>query len=417
MDKIKGYIDHLIFRNSDNGYTVMVVNHEGEELTCVGTFPVITEGELIEATGYYTEHAVYGTQFQIQKLEIKDPEDTAAIERYLGSGVIKGIGIALAARIVRKFKEDTFRIMEEEPERLAEVKGISEKKAREISEQVSEKRDMRKAMIFLQQYGISNTLGAKIYKQYGARLYAVIQDNPYQMADDINGVGFQIADEIASKVGIHTDSDFRVRSGILHVLTRISLEGHVYLPKMELLARTVELLGVSQELVEKHIMDLAVERRLILKEQEKQICVYGINAYYTELNTAKMLHDLNISCKIDEKKISRRMDKLGKHSGYELDELQKEAVVTAAGHGLLVLTGGPGTGKTTTINAMIDYFDSEGLEVRLAAPTGRAAKRMQEATGCEAQTIHRMLEISGAADEEEDQNSLNETKRIRWRQM
>lgn len=401
MDKIKGYIDHLIFRNSDNGYTVMVVNHEGEELTCVGTFPVITEGELIEATGHYTEHAVYGTQFQIQKLEIKDPEDTAAIERYLGSGVIKGIGIALAARIVRKFKEDTFRIMEEEPERLAEVKGISEKKAREISEQVSEKRDMRKAMIFLQQYGISNTLGAKIYKQYGARLYAVIQDNPYQMADDINGVGFQIADEIASKVGIHTDSDFRVRSGILHVLTRISLEGHVYLPKMELLARTVELLGVSQELVEKHIMDLAVERRLILKEQEKQICVYGINAYYTELNTAKMLHDLNISCKIDEKKISRRMDKLGKHSGYELDELQKEAVVTAAGHGLLVLTGGPGTGKTTTINAMIDYFDSEGLEVRLAAPTGRAAKRMQEATGCEAQTIHRMLEISGAADEEE----------------
>ena len=401
MDKIKGYIDHLIFRNSDNGYTVMVVNHEGEELTCVGTFPVITEGELIEATGHYTEHAVYGTQFQIQKLEIKDPEDTAAIERYLGSGVIKGIGIALAARIVRKFKEDTFRIMEEEPERLAEVKGISEKKAREISEQVSEKRDMRKAMIFLQQYGISNTLGAKIYKQYGAKLYAVIQDNPYQMADDINGVGFQIADEIASKVGIHTDSDFRVRSGILHVLTRISLEGHVYLPKMELLARTVELLGVSRELVEKHIMDLAVERRLILKEQERQICVYGINAYYTELNTAKMLHDLNISCKIDEKKISRRMDKLGKHSGYELDELQKEAVVTAAGHGLLVLTGGPGTGKTTTINAMIDYFDSEGLEVRLAAPTGRAAKRMQEATGCEAQTIHRMLEISGAVDEEE----------------
>ena len=398
MDKIKGYIDHLIFRNSDNGYTVMVVNHEGEELTCVGTFPVITEGELIEATGYYTEHAVYGTQFQIQKLEIKDPEDTAAIERYLGSGVIKGIGIALAARIVRKFKEDTFRIMEEEPERLAEVKGISEKKAREISEQVSEKRDMRKAMIFLQQYGISNTLGAKIYKQYGARLYAVIQDNPYQMADDINGVGFQIADEIASKVGIHTDSDFRVRSGILHVLTRISLEGHVYLPKMELLARTVELLGVSQELVEKHIMDLAVERRLILKEQEKQICVYGINAYYTELNTAKMLHDLNISCKIDEKKISRRMDKLGKHSGYELDELQKEAVVTAAGHGLLVLTGGPGTGKTTTINTIIRYFESEGMDIALAAPTGRAAKRMSDTTGYEARTIHRMLELNGGMD-------------------
>ena len=167
MDKIKGYIDHLIFRNSDNGYTVMVVNHEGEELTCVGTFPVITEGELIEATGHYTEHAVYGTQFQIQKLEIKDPEDTAAIERYLGSGVIKGIGIALAARIVRKFKEDTFRIMEEEPERLAEIKGISDRKAREICVQVEEKKDLRQAMIYLQKYGISIHLAVKIYQKYG----------------------------------------------------------------------------------------------------------------------------------------------------------------------------------------------------------------------------------------------------------
>ena len=401
MDIIKGYIDHLIFRNSDNGYTVMVVNHDGEELTCVGSFPVITEGETIEASGHYTEHATYGKQFQIQKLEVKTPEDTAAIERYLGSGAIKGIGIALAARIVRRFKEDTFRIMEEEPERLSEIRGISERKAMEISEQVSEKRDMRKAMLFLQQYGISNTLGSRIYKQYGTRMYGVIENNPYQMAEDISGIGFQIADEIAAKAGIHTDSDFRVRSGILYILTQISQEGHVYLPKTELIIRTVELLGVSQNLVEKHIMDLAVDRKLMLKENQEEVCVYSMSAYYTELNTAKMLHDLNISCETEEKKIEKKIEKLGKKYGYELDELQKQAVVTAAGHGLLILTGGPGTGKTTTINAIIDYFEAEGLEVRLAAPTGRAAKRMKEATGCEAQTVHRLLEISGGPDDEE----------------
>ena len=401
MDIIKGYIDHLIFRNSDNGYTVMVVNHDGEELTCVGSFPVITEGETIEASGHYTEHATYGKQFQIQKLEVKTPEDTAAIERYLGSGAIKGIGIALAARIVRRFKEDTFRIMEEEPERLSEIRGISERKAMEISEQVSEKRDMRKAMLFLQQYGISNTLGARIYKQYGTRMYGVIENNPYQMAEDISGIGFQIADEIAAKAGIHTDSDIRVRSGILYILTQISQEGHVYLPKTELIIRTVELLGVSQNLVEKHIMDLAVDRKLMLKENQEEVCVYSMSAYYTELNTAKMLHDLNISCETEEKKIEKKIEKLGKKYGYELDELQKQAVVTAAGHGLLILTGGPGTGKTTTINAIIDYFEAEGLEVRLAAPTGRAAKRMKEATGCEAQTVHRLLEISGGPDDEE----------------
>ena len=344
---------------------------------------------------------------------MKDPEDTAAIERYLGSGAIKGIGIALAARIVRRFKEDTFRIMEEEPERLAEIKGISERKAMEISEQVSEKRDMRKAMIFLQKYGISNTLGARIYKQYGARMYAVIESNPYQMAEDIQGVGFQIADEIAAKVGIHTDSDFRVRSGILYVLTQISMEGHVYLPQEELIQRTSGILGVSSELVQKHIMDLAVDRKLMLKENQDGVCVYSISAYYTELNTAKMLHDLNISCETDEKRVKKKIEKLAKTSGYELDELQKEAIVTAAGHGLLILTGGPGTGKTTTINAMIDYFESEGMEVRLAAPTGRAAKRMKEATGCEAQTIHRLLETMRKIY----QSSLTGTSRILWKQM
>ncbi|MEE0419990.1 MAG: ATP-dependent RecD-like DNA helicase [Lachnospiraceae bacterium] len=402
MDKIQGYVDHIIYRNSDNGYTVMVMVCGGKEITCVGSLQYIGDGELVEAEGSYTEHSTYGKQFQINTYEIKAPEDAVSIERYLGSGAIKGIGVALAARIVRRFGEDTFRIIEEEPERLVEIKGISERKAREIAEQVEGKRDMRKAMIFLQQYGITGTLGAKIYEQYRENIYQVIKENPYRMADDINGIGFRIADEIASRAGIHTDSDFRVRSGIQYVLQQASMEGHVYLPGNLLTERTVELLGVSRECVEKHLMDLAVDRKLILKEAETEVlCVYSTQAYYLELNAAKMLHDLNVSCEVSESAILTRLAKIEQDTDTELDELQKQAVIEAAGHGVLVITGGPGTGKTTTINALIDYFESDGLNIRLAAPTGRAAKRMTEATGYEAQTIHRLLEVSGGPDDRE----------------
>ena len=400
MEKIQGFVDHIIYRNNENGYTVMVLICDEEEVTCVGTLHYIGDGEAIEAEGDYAEHSTYGRQFQIASYEIKAPEDVMSIERYLGSGAIKGIGVALAARIVRRFKADTFRIIEEEPERLAEIKGISERKAREIAEQVEEKRDMRKAMIFLQQYGISTSLGVKIYNTYGPNIYQVVKENPYRMADDINGVGFRIADEIAGRVGIHTDSDFRIRSGIQYVLIQASSEGHVYLPQKLLAERTVELLGVSGESIEKHLMDLAVDRKIIIKEKAESVCIYSTTAYYLELNAAKMLHDLNISCEVSESAILTKVAKIEEENATQLDEMQKSAVVEAAGHGLLVITGGPGTGKTTTINALIDYFESEGLELRLAAPTGRAAKRMTEATGYEAQTIHRLLEVNGGPDNE-----------------
>ncbi|HIQ97616.1 MAG TPA: ATP-dependent RecD-like DNA helicase [Candidatus Limivivens merdigallinarum] len=406
MERLEGYVDHIIYRNQDNGYTVMNVVSDGEEITCVGTLHYIGEGELFEASGHYTEHVTYGRQFQIEGLKLKEPEDVLAIERYLGSGAIKGIGVSLAARIVRKFKEDTFRIMEEEPERLAEVKGISERKAREISEQMEEKKDLRKAMIFLQQYGISTALGVKIYSQYGQNIYQIIKENPYQMADDISGIGFRIADEIASRVGIHTDSDYRIRCGILYCLQQAMQEGHVYLPKEILIRRAVELLEVSPEAVDKHILDLAVDRKLIAKEQEEQVKVYGAQAYYLELNTARMLHDLNISCEISKEAVLHRVEQIEKNTETSLDEMQKEAVVKAAETGLMVLTGGPGTGKTTTINTMIAYFESEGLEVELAAPTGRAAKRMTEATGKEARTIHRLLEIAPGAEAREGKGTF-----------
>lgn len=402
-ESVTGYIDHIIFRNEDNGYTVLVLKGtegDDEELTCVGTFPVISQGATIEASGNFINHHIYGKQFQITSFTEKMPEDAMAMERYLGSGAIKGIGAALAARIVRRFGADTLRIVEEEPERLAEIKGISEKKAREIAAQMKEKADMRKAMMFLQKYGISLNLGAKIYQKYGDSVYSVLQENPYRLADDISGVGFKIADEIAGRIGIHTDSDYRIKSGMMYTLLQATGEGHVYLPKEELFQRSSELLGVDVSYMEKHLMDLSIERKVIQKEEGETVLVYPSRFYYLELNTARMLSELNIDCPEDEAFVQRRIAQIEKETGTTLDEMQKKAVTEAAGHGLFILTGGPGTGKTTTINAIIRFFEGEGSELRLAAPTGRAAKRMTEATGYEAQTIHRLLELNGMPEEE-----------------
>jgi len=405
-EKVEGYVEHIIFRNEENGYTVLNLSMKGRELTCVGTLPMIGEGELIEASGDYIEHAAYGKQFRIESYETKVPQDSVALERYLGSGAIKGVGAALAARIVRRFGDDTLRIIEEEPERLAEVKGISERKAREIAQQVAEKAEMQNAMIFLSGYGIALNLGAKIYQQYGDNVYRILKENPYKMAEDIAGVGFRTADEIAGKIGIAVDSEFRIKSGLSYVLNQATAEGHVYLPEPVLLRRGQELLGVEPERMQKSLQDMAIDKKAVIRElpaeregDEPLRIVYASQYYYLELSTARMLHELNITCEEDREAIEKRIGKIEKKYQIELDEMQKTAVVEAAYSGLMILTGGPGTGKTTTINAMIHYFEAEGLDIFLAAPTGRAAKRMTEATGCEACTIHRLLELTGNVDD------------------
>jgi len=398
VESLAGYVEHIIYRNADNGYTVLNLVSGEDEITCVGIFSAIAEGENIEAQGEYTEHPTYGQQFKVISFEEKAPEDEEAIERYLGSGAIKGIGLAMAARIVRRFKEDTFRIIEEEPERLAEIKGISNRKAMEIASQVNEKRDLRQAMIFLQQYGITMNLAVKVYQAYGQDVYGIIRENPYRLADDIDGVGFRTADEIAARVGIRMDSDFRVRSGILYTLLQASGEGHTYLPETELTPRASKLLNVTAEQVEKQYMDLAIERKIILKQMEDQTQIYAASFYYMEANTATMLKRLNVSYDVSDAEIEQRIRGIEKKSGMTLDEHQVTAVKEAVRNGLLVITGGPGTGKTTTINTIIRYFELEGLEIFLAAPTGRAAKRMSETTGFEARTVHRMLELNGGAE-------------------
>lgn len=408
---ISGYVDHIVFRNNDNGYTVMVMICDEEELTCVGIFSDIAEGECIEAHGEYTDHPTYGRQFAVKSFVEKAPQDELAIERYLGSGAIKGIGIALAARIVRRFKEDTFRIIEEEPERLAEVKGISQRKAMEIADQVNEKRDLRQAMIFLQQYGISTTLAVKIYNTYGQEVYSILKENPYRMADDVDGVGFRTADEIAARVGIRTDSDFRIRSGIQYALLQASNEGNTYLPMPELTQRASALLEIEPEYIEKHYMNLAMDRKIIMRQVDDVTQIYASAFFYMEVNTATMLKQLDATFDVPDIEIEARLRQIEKQTKMDLDEHQVEAVKEAVRNGVLVITGGPGTGKTTTINTIIKYFESEGMDIFLAAPTGRAAKRMSETTGFEARTIHRMLELNGGVEgnagfERNEQNPL-----------
>ena len=400
VEKVTGYVEHIVFRNEENGYTVFHLENEDGEVTCVGNLNFITEGEMLELEGEYVNHSVYGNQLKVSAYRVKEPEDLVSIERYLGSGAIKGIGQTMASRIVKKFREDTFRIIEEEPERLAEIKGISERKAMEIASQMEEKKDMRKSMIYLQKYGISTKLAAKIYQRYGMKVHQILEENPYRLADDIEGVGFRTADEIAARIGIHTDSDYRIRSGLFYILQQAVAEGHIYLPEELLLRRAKVLLGIEIEDIEKYIMDLCMERKTVMKEKDGKVIVYPAHYYYMELNTAKMLNDLDIDCQMPEDMMEKRLRAVEEKEKIELDPLQHKAVIESIKHGLLILTEGPGTGKTTTINTMIQFFESEGLSILLAAPTGRAAKRMTEATGYEAQTIHRLLEVNGNPEEE-----------------
>ena len=420
MATVSGYVEKIKYRNEENGYSILSVNSDGLDYVLVGTFPYISEGDFIEAAGRDVEHPIYGDQIQVESYELKAPEDTASMERYLGSGAIRGVGTALAARIVRRFKADTFRIIEEEPERLAEVKGISEKMAQAISEQMESKKEMRQAMMFLQEYGISMSLALKIYNEYGSRMYSIIKENPYRLADDIQGVGFKMADEIAQKVGIFTDSDFRIRSGIYYTLLQSVANGHTYLPQEELLASASELLHVDPAVMEKHLTDLQMEKKIVVKVNEEKLLkpeeddsthasrhVYASQYYYTELNTARMLHDLNLRGAEPETEIRKKLEKICEEERIEPDELQICAVVEAVNSGLLIITGGPGTGKTTTINTIIRYFEQEEMEILLAAPTGRAAKRMTEATGYEARTIHRLLELTGVPSDDKDTSGMH----------
>ena len=349
------------------------------------------------------QHAVYGEQFKVDTYRVIPPENSQAMLRYLASGAVKGIGQALAARIVKRFGDDTLRIMDEEPERLAEIKGISERKAREIAAYMAEKRELRDAMLFLQQYGVTNRVALKIWKTYGARMYEVLRENPYQLAEDIYGIGFATADEIAARVGISTQSEFRIRSGILYTLSMTLSEGSSYLPREILMSRAAELLKVPDELIGLQLDNLVVERQVRICRKKGEVQIYSNAAWREEQQIARMLADLEAEpVHHGARDPETVLAELEKEENLELDQLQRKAVLMAAEHAILIISGGPGTGKTTTINTIIRYFRKENLEFLLAAPTGRAAKRMTEATGNEAMTIHRLLGVRTVREEGED---------------
>lgn len=403
---ISGYVENITFRNEDNGFTVLTLSSGKTDITCTGNFGYIGEGEYVEIDGEEVFHEIYGKQIKVSEYKVIQATDELSLRKYLGSGAVKGLGIVLADRIVDKFGEETLRIIEEEPERLAEIRGITIRKAMDICEQIEEKKDMRDVMIFLQGYGISPTFSTKIFNLYGNKVYDIIKNNPYQLADDVTGIGFKTADEIARRAGVEVNAAIRIKSGMCYALTESSMSGHTYLPKAKLVEVTINLLGLrdqylnadgtyNMELLDNCFTELVLEKKLIVKEINEVEAVFLSTFYYTELNIARMLLELNISTPEDEYIIGVKLDTIEKMTGIQLDELQKQAVIETQNNGISIITGGPGTGKTTTINAIIQMFESDGLEVSLAAPTGRAAKRMTEATGHEAKTIHRLLEISG----------------------
>ncbi len=407
METIKAIIERITYRSEGTGFTVLAIETEGKERIAVGTFAQIDEGMHVEFTGEWIDHPVYAKQFSVKSFKMLPFEDRISIERYLGSGAIKGIGPALARRIVATFGDDTLKIIEEQPERLSEIRGISLKSARTIAAQLEEKKDTREAMIFLQKFGISNTVALKIYQYYGDKVYRIMESNPYQLAEDIDGIGFQKADEIAVRAGLNIDSEFRIRSGILYALLIASSSGHVYLPEDLLIRSTMHLLHIPEDEIRPHIINLYMDQKIVIKEWDGIRCIYAPRMYYAELNCARMIMDLNWTLDLlpseKENRIHRMnhiIDAEQDRKSYILDDVQRQAIADCIEHGVLLITGGPGTGKTTIINSMISYFMEENQDVFLAAPTGRAAKRMTQATGYEARTIHRMLEVSGGEMEE-----------------
>ena len=415
--ELEGIVSKIIYKNEENQYVVFAVETaDGGDDTCVGYLSGLEEGMYILAKGEYVTHPQYDVQFKVTEYEVKMPDDLVSMERYLGSGAIKGIGEIMAKRIIKKFGKDTFHVMENEPERLAEIKGISERKANEIGVQFIEKQAMREALMFLSQFGISPNLSVKIFNEYGQKMYTIIKKNPYKIAEDISGVGFKMADAIAMRAGIGMNSDFRVRAAIIYTLNQTTGLGHIYLPKRLLISWTRQLMEksnendmgmyeedrvvISEDVIETQLMNLSVEGKVVFKEDNGEIIVYGQSFYHRELNTARMLLETKATVNIPDEAIDKTIAVIEKKERIQLDEMQKEAVRQAARQGVLVITGGPGTGKTTTINAIIQYFDMENADILLAAPTGRAAKRMTEATGYKAQTIHRLLELSGTVSED-----------------
>lgn len=409
MVTVKGSVEYVIHRSPDSGYTVLELSDEGGPITVVGIMPELSPGEVIQVEGDFVTHPQYGPQLRAEHVSFCRPEDERAMARYLASGAIKGIGPQLAARIISHFHNQSFQIMEEDPQALARVPGISLKGARKIQAQMLEKKELKDALIYMDGYGIPLPLATRIFERYGASLYRVLEENPYRLMDDITHVGFRIADEIARRTGLDPASETRIISGLLYSMGQALEEGHVFLPRTSLQSFAAELLGLPEEVIAHGIEELAYDKRFVLREVAGVPAVYLASFYFMELEAASRLTSLDGAFDLPESAVEQAVDHVKEQAELPLDETQLDAFRLAITRGVSVITGGPGTGKTTIISAILQYFEAQEFEVALAAPTGRAAKRITEATGRPAATIHRLLEYMGAPD---DQNPGPENLRF-----
>lgn len=394
---IEGIIDSIKYRNDENGYTVFTViedENADEEYVCVGNLPSINTGENVQLTGSTVVHPVYGPQIQVESCVQTIPTSEKGIERYLASGVIKGIGKVTARNIVKKFGTDTFDIISDNPERLAEVKGISLGKAQQIGELFRGQVEIRMVVMFLQQYGVTISNALKIYKRYKGSTIKIVEKNPYALADEVFGIGFTTADKIAGNMGIAPDSEYRIESGVKYILTLALNDGSVYLPLEILLKHTSSLLGIPQEVISNLITKLHIENQIFVERTPQEVRVYLNFSYYNESFVAKKFVELSHFKPESKVDYDGEISCIETYNGIEFAQEQRLAIKEAMTNGVMVITGGPGTGKTTIINAIIALLKAEDMEVKLAAPTGKAAKRMSIATGEEAQTIHRLLGLS-----------------------
>lgn len=400
MITLQGTVEEIIFQNESNGYTVAILETDDDVVTIVGYIPILNIGETIKVEGDWENHQNYGQQFKVTNYSSVVPATLNGIEKYLASGLIPGIGPKTAKKIVEKFGEDSIDILQYNPQRLTEVEGIGEKKVTKIAAAFEEQRELRDVMIFLQSYGISPGYGVKIYKKYGSETVNKIKENPYRLSEDIYGIGFKMADKIAQSMGIDPNSMYRISAGIKFKLMEFSGSGHTYVPKEILVKQSVNLLQVQKELVEEGITRLAINQEIHIEVFDDIQCIYYMPFYYAEANVSKKIIEIsqaNVE-KLDVD-IDNEIKRIEKEENITLAKNQREAIKQSVENGVLVITGGPGTGKTTTINCIIKLFEDNGYTITLAAPTGRAAKRMSEATGREAKTIHRLLEYSFIDDE------------------
>ncbi|MBM6829596.1 ATP-dependent RecD-like DNA helicase [Anaerotignum lactatifermentans] len=398
--RITGEVESIIYENKENGYTVFSLTTEDDEVTCVGIVPQIHTGETLEIGGKWSIHPVYGRQIQVQYYEKSMPTTKSGMEKYLASGLIRGIGPKTAKKIVERFGEASFYVIEEKPEQLAEIRGLTYEKALQISQIFREQHELRRAMIFLQGFDVSPAYAMRIYKKYKSRTFDIVKTNPYRLADDIWGIGFRMADKMAAEAGIQADDPNRVKAAVKYVLNQAAGNGHCYLPKEELAEQAGQLLGLHPDFVENALRELQVDGEIWQENLRGVTAVYLNFYFYAEMAVAKRLLELSGErTEQSMEKTAREIAAVEKQTGVILAEEQRAAVQEAMSRGVLIVTGGPGTGKTTTINTILRILKKEDVEVVLAAPTGRAAKRMTEATGVEAQTIHRLLETSFLSDD------------------